>query len=53
MSINLTQAKKTEIVGKAKSVIILCLVDKVLKESTMEKIVEELWIMLEKLCLTS
>ena len=37
MTTGLTQVQKTEMVDKARSVIILCLGDKVLREVTMDK----------------
>lgn len=52
MSASLTQAEKTTMVDKARSVIILCIGGKVLREVVMVKIVVETWVKLESLYMT-
>ena len=52
MLASLTQAKKREMIEKAKSAIVLCLGDKVLKEVAMEATTTSIWAKLESLYMT-
>ena len=52
MAATLSQAEKTEMIDKARSAIILCLGDKVLREVTREKTAEDMWTKLESLYMT-
>jgi len=50
--ISMSQAEKSEMVDKARSVIVLCLGDTVLKDVTKEPIAASMWSKLESLYMT-
>jgi hypothetical protein len=52
MSITPTQSEKTTMIDKARSSIILCLRDEILREVAREKITEEMFTKLESLYMT-
>jgi len=52
MPANLTQAKKREMIDKAKSAIVLCLGDKVLRDVARELTATSMWAKMESLYMT-
>jgi len=52
LRVTMSQAEKTEMVDKARSVIVLCLVDKVLRDVVKEPTAASMWSKLESLYMT-